>query len=88
VSAVSNLRNQAQAGARQLRDRLLARTADRPDLLYANQADWLYPIDGPDGWQIVDRRPDPALPGVIRSGDTPAAVFTAPFRFSLTIAPV
>lgn len=87
VTAVSNLRNQAQRTRQTLRDLLLARTADRADRLYANTAGWTYPLPMPTGWTCIQRTPDPALPGVDRAGEVPAAVFSAPFRFALTIAP-
>jgi hypothetical protein len=35
----------------------------------------------------VDRRPDPAMPGIDRTGDTPNAIFTLPARYLLTITP-
>lgn len=76
VSAVSNYRNQAQQLARMCRDLILGR----------GDSDWLYPISVPSGWQVTARMPDPALAGVIRSGDAPTAVWTAPVRFNLTIA--
>lgn len=87
VTAVSGLRNQAQQTARVFRDLLLARAPDRPDQLYGNTARWRYDLPAPRGWQVVDRRPDLALAGVIRTGDTPTAIFSAPFKFALTITP-
>jgi hypothetical protein len=87
VTAVSKLRNQAEAAARVFRDLLCARTVEHPEQLYANSAGWAYPITAPPGWQVITRTPDAALAGVIRTGDTPNAVFSAPFKFSLTIAP-
>lgn len=77
LTAVSNYRNQAERTARISRDLLLARA----------DGDWLYPIDAPDGWQILTRRPDDVMPGVLRSGDAPTAVWSAPIRFTLTLAP-
>lgn len=77
ITAVSNLRNQAEATARMFRDLLCARTA----------GDWRYPITVPSGWQVVTRTPDPMLGGVVRTGDTPNAVFSSPFKFALTITP-
>lgn len=87
VTAVSNRRNQAELTRRQLRDRLLARHLEHPDQTYANTAGWVYPIACPAGWQIVDRNPDPAMPGVDRTGDVPAAIFSAPLLFTLTVVP-
>ena len=79
VSTVSDLRNEAQAGARVLHDRLLARSRVRDD--------WAFPLVMPDGWQCIGRRPDPSLPGVERTGAPPNAIFTVPARYLLTISP-
>ena len=75
VTAVSNLRNQCEATTRLFRDRLLARNRDG----------WVYGLDMPDGWACVDRRPDPAMPGIDRSGDHPQAIYAQPARYSLTL---
>ena len=77
VTAVSNLRNQCENTGVRFRDRVLARNTDG----------WVYGIAVPAGWQVIDRRPDPALPGIDRAGDPPRAVYSLPFRFALTIAP-
>jgi hypothetical protein len=77
VTTVSNLRNQCEQTARVLRDRLLARTP----------GGFTVPAAMPDGWRCVDRRPDPAMPGIDRSGDTPNAIFSLPARYLLTITP-
>lgn len=76
-TVVSNLRNSAQAGARIHHDRLLDRT---PGGL------WSHPLDLPEGWRDIDRRPDSTVPGVDRAGSKPAAVFNLPQRFYLTFA--
>lgn len=78
VTAVSNLRNQCEATARLFHDRLLARDDDG----------WRYPIAAPDGWAVVDRRPDPAMPGVDRTGDPPRVVYSLPARYLLTVSPI
>lgn len=75
VTAVSNLRNQCEATARVFRDRLLARIP----------GGFLYPLAMPEGWRCTDRRPDPAMPGIDRTGDTPNAIYSLPARFYLTI---
>ena len=87
VTAVSKLRNQAERTARVFRDLLLARTRDHPDQSYGNASGWRYELPMPSGWQCVDRAPDPMPAGVVRTGDTPNAIFTAPFKFALTLAP-
>jgi hypothetical protein len=78
VTSVSNLRNQAQRQARVARDLLIGRA---PSGGYAT------PLLMPDGWTCVHRAPDPVMPGVDRAGDNPNAIFTAPARYLLTIAP-
>lgn len=78
ATAVSKLRNQAQQLQRVLRDLLLARDG---------AGGWLYPITVPAGWVCVDRSADPVPGGVDRAGDPPNAIFSAPFRFTLTLAP-
>lgn len=78
VTSVSNLRNQTQRIGRELRDRLVGKS---PAGGYA------YPLVMPTGWVCIDRRPDPAVPGVDRTGDTPTAVFSQPARYLLTICP-
>lgn len=87
ISAIAKVRNQAEQTARVFRDLLLGRTRDHAELPYTATAGWSYPIAAPDGWQITDRRPDPTLAGTIRTGDPPNAIFTAPFKFLLTITP-
>ncbi|WP_157936891.1 hypothetical protein, partial [Geodermatophilus chilensis] len=66
VTTVSNLRNQCEHTARLFRDRLLARAP----------GGFLHPLPTLDGWACVDRRPDPAMPGIDRAGDHPTAVFS------------
>jgi hypothetical protein len=78
VTAVSNVRNQCEQTGRVFRDRILARTRDG----------FTYPLAMPDGWACTDRRPDPVMPGIDRTGDVPNAIFTLPARFYLTIARV
>lgn len=78
LSSVSKLRNQAQQTQRVAHDLVLARGPDGA---------WLYPIAIPAGWTCTDRTPDPMPAGVDRTGDTPNAIFTAPFKFALTITP-
>lgn len=77
VTAVSNLRNQCELAARQYRDRLLARVP----------GGFRYPLAMPDGWRCVDRRPDPAMPGIDRTGNEPNSILSLPARFYLTITP-
>jgi hypothetical protein len=77
VTTVSNLRNQCEATARLLHDRLLARTG----------SGYVYGLNMPTGWTDIDRRPDPAMPGIDRGGEPPAAIYSLPQRIYLTIAP-
>lgn len=77
VSTVATLRNQCEHAAREARDLLLGRTP----------TGWATDLDLPAGWQCIDRRPDPAMPGVDRVGEPPLAVYTQPARYLLTIAP-
>lgn len=77
VTAVSNLRNQCEATGRLFRDRILARDG----------TGWVYGLILPTGWVCIDRRPDPAMPGIDRAGDGAAAVYSLPLRFTVTIAP-
>jgi hypothetical protein len=77
ATAVSNVRNQCQFVARQFRDQLTARTA----------AGWTHDLAAPDGWQVIHRALDPAMPGVDRSGDPPRALYSCPVRFAFTITP-
>lgn len=78
VTAVSPFRNQAQRLARVCRDLVLGR----------NDHGFVYPIAVPFGWEIADRQPDAAHAGVMRAGDPPNAIFSAPIRFTLTVAPI
>lgn len=77
VTTVSNVRNQAEATGRLMRDRVLARAADG----------YLHPLAMPPGWACIGRRPDSAAPGIDRTGDHPNAIFSQPARFYLTITP-
>jgi len=77
VTAVGQYRNQCERAGQHYRDRLLARTADG----------YTHPLLLPDGWQCIRRRPDPAMPGIDRSGAHPNTVFSLPARYLLTIAP-
>jgi hypothetical protein len=77
VTTVGKTRNQAEAGGRILRDRLLGRTAGT----------WAYPLTMPAGWVCAHRRPDPVMPGIDRVGDTPNAVYSMPARYQLTVTP-
>lgn len=77
VTAVSNYRNQCEYAAREARDRLLARAP----------GGWAYPLLLPTGWVCVDRRPDPAMPGIDRVGNYPNAIFNAPARYLITVTP-
>lgn len=77
VTAVSDLRNQAQNAGRRAHDLFFAR----------DDSGWLHDLVLPDGWQCLQRIPgQPA--GVIRTGEHPAAVFSQPVPFQLTLAPV
>lgn len=76
LTAVSKFRNQAQQLARVCHDLVVARTG----------AAWAYAIVVPDGWVCTDRTADQPA-GVIRTGQTPNAIFTAPLRFTLTLCP-
>lgn len=78
VTAVSNLRNQCELTGRVFHDRLLARNANG----------YLYPLTMPTGWQCIRRAPDPATPGIDRTGSEPNSIFSLPQRFYLTITPV
>ena len=78
VSCVSNYRNQAQQLARACHDLVAARTGPG--------SGWAYPIAVPAPWTCTDRTAEQPA-GVIRTGQTPNAIFTAPLRFTLTIAP-
>jgi hypothetical protein len=77
VTAVSNVRNQCQAVARQFRDQVIARV----------DHGWVHDIAMPDGWRIAQRLPDPAAPGIDRAGDPPRVIHSCPVRFALTITP-
>lgn len=77
LTAVSNLRNQAQDAAGRAYDLLVARTGDG----WAHEPSW------PDGWQCIRREPADELPGVIRTGEYPAAIYSQPVPFQLTLAP-
>lgn len=77
VTAVSKYRNQCEATGRLFRDRVLARDG----------TGWVYGITLPAGWVCIDRRPDPAMPGIDRAGDGAASTFSLPLRFTITIAP-
>lgn len=78
VSTVSNLRNQCERAAREAHDLILARRPDRTG--------WAHDLTVP-GWEVVDRRPDPATPGTDRTGEVPNAIFTRPARYLLTLSP-
>ncbi len=71
VTAVSNLRNQAQWAARAARDLMVGGS----------------PLPMPDGWVCIHRRPDPAMPGVDRAGLEPNTIYTVPARYLITVAP-
>lgn len=75
VSCVGSSRTQAQAAARILTGRVLARTAD---------GGWAHPLTLPPPWQVVDRRLDDGTPGVDRQVDPPRTVFVVPARLLLT----
>lgn len=77
VTTVSNVRNQCERAAGDFRDLLLARSG----------GGWAHELALPDGWACVDRRPDPAMPGIDRTGDYPTVIFTLPAKYLLTIAP-
>lgn len=78
LSAVSKFRNQAQQLARACHDLVVARTGPG--------VGWAYPIVIPAGWVCTDRTAgQPA--GVVRTGQTPNAIYTAAVRFTLTICP-
>ena len=84
VTTVGRFRNQVERAAQAAHDRLVGR-ARAPGL---NQP-WAYahPLAMPPGWVCTERRPDPSMPGIDRSGEHPNAVFSLPARFHLTIAP-
>ncbi len=71
VTAVSDLRNQAQWAARAARDLMVGTE----------------PLLMPDGWVCIHRRPDPAMPGVERTGLEPNTIYTVPARYLITVAP-
>lgn len=77
VTTVAQVRNQCENAALALRELLLARTA----------TGWANDLPLADGWQVVHRAPDPAMPGVDRTGDYPAVLYNQPARYLLTIAP-
>lgn len=77
VTTVSNLRNQCQNAAGQIRDLLLARTS----------SGWANDLPLASGWQVIHRAPDAALPGIDRTGEYPAVLYNQPARYHLTIAP-
>jgi hypothetical protein len=77
VTSVSDLRNQAQWQARQARDLLVGRGGGA----YAT------PFAMPAGWACVRRWSDAGLPGVIRTGDHPNAIFSVPARYLLAVVP-
>lgn len=84
VTAVSRYRNQCQQAARAFRDLMVGKVGSAgPNFVWT----YAHPLDMPAGWTCIDRRPDPGLPGVDRTGEHPNALFTSPARYLLTIAP-
>lgn len=83
VTAVSDLRNQAQWAARAARDLMVGKTSAGFDQPHK----FAHPLVLPDGWVCIDRRPDPAMPGVERTGLEPNSIYTVPARYYLTVAP-
>lgn len=77
LSAISAVRVQAEWLARTCRDLLLAR----------GPSGWANPLLPIDGWACCDRRPDTVPAGVLRTGEHPRSIFTAPLRFTLTYTP-
>ncbi len=71
VTAVSDLRNQAPWAARAARGLMVGTE----------------PLLMPDGWVCIHRRPDPAMPGVERTGLEPNTIYTVPARYLITVAP-
>ena len=83
VTTVGRYRNQCERAAQAAHDRLVGRIRDE-----GLDKPWRYahPLPAIGGWQVTERRPDPAMPGIDRAGDHPNAVFSLPARFYLTIA--